>query len=355
MAKSKNFFGKRKGSTKSLTFSTLSINGNRTQITKDRVKYVKNPNTEAQQWQRAKAKAIADMAPMFPYLYKYWPPYTRKFSLSEIRQNPFYRVNLGKNGISEIYTIDDTNKMIADAVISNGYYSTDAYLRFYPHDSNAMFGIPNFAEQGTAFTPEVYRNLLFKAGFQIGDILQLTGIFRNPISANYLFVNWAVDLFDFTNAAIASDYVEYTKSYTNPHVIVRLLCDSYTSYSLSFHVGFYNNGGYSFVFYPIAAAYIVINNNQNTRSRMQINPNYVGTYLTKWSPAINDKTSNLYLNTGLDGVDINGGSTAAVVEAVNKANAAKANAAKEYRKKLENEFLQNEMLEGTGLSDTIIQ
>ena len=48
MAQSKGFFGLRKGSTKSLTFSTLDGK----QITKDRVYEVKNPRTEAQMRQR---------------------------------------------------------------------------------------------------------------------------------------------------------------------------------------------------------------------------------------------------------------------------------------------------------------
>lgn len=44
MAQSKSFFGLRRGSTKSLTFSTF----NGKQVTKDRVTDVKNPRTEAQ-------------------------------------------------------------------------------------------------------------------------------------------------------------------------------------------------------------------------------------------------------------------------------------------------------------------
>ena len=48
MAQSKGFFGLRRGSTKSLTFSTLDGK----QITKDRVNDVKNPRTESQMRQR---------------------------------------------------------------------------------------------------------------------------------------------------------------------------------------------------------------------------------------------------------------------------------------------------------------
>lgn len=50
MAISKSFFGLRRGSTKSLTFSIF----NGKQVTKDRVAFVKNPNTIAQRLQRMK-------------------------------------------------------------------------------------------------------------------------------------------------------------------------------------------------------------------------------------------------------------------------------------------------------------
>ena len=55
MAKSNSFFGLRRGSTKTLTFSVLDGQ----QITKDRVTEVKNPRTEMQMSQRCKLKTIA--------------------------------------------------------------------------------------------------------------------------------------------------------------------------------------------------------------------------------------------------------------------------------------------------------
>ena len=48
MAKSKSFFGLRRGSTKSLTFQVLDG----VQITKDRVSEVKNPRSVSQMKQR---------------------------------------------------------------------------------------------------------------------------------------------------------------------------------------------------------------------------------------------------------------------------------------------------------------
>lgn len=55
MAKSKSFFGLRRGSTKTLTFSVLDGQ----QITKDRVAEVKNPRTEMQMEQRCKLKTVS--------------------------------------------------------------------------------------------------------------------------------------------------------------------------------------------------------------------------------------------------------------------------------------------------------
>ena len=54
MAKSQTFFGLRKGSTKSLTFSVL----NGQQVTKDRVIGGKNPRTESQMIQRVLMNTI---------------------------------------------------------------------------------------------------------------------------------------------------------------------------------------------------------------------------------------------------------------------------------------------------------
>lgn len=55
MAKSKSFFGLRTGSTKSHTYSVM----NGEQVTKDRVTYVSNPQTDAQLYQRLKLPIVA--------------------------------------------------------------------------------------------------------------------------------------------------------------------------------------------------------------------------------------------------------------------------------------------------------
>lgn len=64
MAKSRSFFGMRRGSTKSLTFQIL----NGQQITKDRVTQVRNPKTSGQIMQRMKLSAAN-------VIYRYFKPY----------------------------------------------------------------------------------------------------------------------------------------------------------------------------------------------------------------------------------------------------------------------------------------
>lgn len=65
MAKSSSFFGLRRGSTKSLTFSVL----NGKQITKDRVTSVRNPKSNAQIMQRMKFAAVQTILRYFrPYI-----------------------------------------------------------------------------------------------------------------------------------------------------------------------------------------------------------------------------------------------------------------------------------------------
>lgn len=64
MAHSKSFFGLRRGSTKSLTFSVL----NGKQITKDRVSVVANPRTSKQMYQRAIFATVATSAKAMKFI-----------------------------------------------------------------------------------------------------------------------------------------------------------------------------------------------------------------------------------------------------------------------------------------------
>lgn len=99
MAKSSSFFGLRRGSTKSLTFSVL----NGRQITKDRVTMVRNPNSTGQINQRMRLAAAN-------VIYRYWKNYinrgqqnvaygekSRLAWLSSVLKSPLY---IAKGGTS---------------------------------------------------------------------------------------------------------------------------------------------------------------------------------------------------------------------------------------------------------------
>lgn len=99
MARSSSFFGLRRGSTKSLTFSVL----NGKQITKDRVTSVRNPNSTAQINQRMRLAAAN-------VIYRYWKDYidrgqqnvaygekSRLAWLSSVLKSPLY---IAKGGTS---------------------------------------------------------------------------------------------------------------------------------------------------------------------------------------------------------------------------------------------------------------
>ena len=90
MAKSKSFFGLRKGSTKSMTFSTL----NGQQVTKDRVSEVRNPKTSGQAVQRMKLapaqkfyEAFADILNHSWQGVEYGNKSRQKFMAEALKQN----------------------------------------------------------------------------------------------------------------------------------------------------------------------------------------------------------------------------------------------------------------------------
>lgn len=97
MAKSKNFFGLRRGSTKSLTFSVL----NGQQVTKDRVYGGKNPRTLAQMQQRmAMATSSAAYAAM-----------------KEIVDHSFEGISYGANTMAEFLKVN--TKLVKSAMFED--------------------------------------------------------------------------------------------------------------------------------------------------------------------------------------------------------------------------------------------
>lgn len=106
MAKSKGFFGLRRGSTKSLTFQVL----NGKQITKDRVSDVKNPRTTQQMGQRV-ILATASAA------------YAR---MKQIVDHSFEGVSYGQNSMS-YFTSKNADLLKASAAALDGKFGFNAY------------------------------------------------------------------------------------------------------------------------------------------------------------------------------------------------------------------------------------
>lgn len=112
MAQSKSFFGLRRGSTKTLTFSVY----NGKQVTKDRVTYVKNPRSSMQMKQRAiMATAMRGYS-----------------ALKEICDHSFEGVTYGQKSMN--YFIAENARMIRDAApkvnlsLSKGNSVSNAYI-----------------------------------------------------------------------------------------------------------------------------------------------------------------------------------------------------------------------------------
>ena len=124
MAKSKSFFGLRRGSTKTLTFSVF----NGKQVTKDRVELVKNPRSLAQMQQRmAMATASAAYAHM-----------------KEIVDHSFEGVTYGLNNMSEF--IKQNTKAIKDSILD----PANAKFAFNPYKDRLLYGGQFIMSAGSA-------------------------------------------------------------------------------------------------------------------------------------------------------------------------------------------------------------
>lgn len=124
MAKSKSFFGLRRGSTKTLTFSVF----NGKQVTKDRVESVKNPRSLAQMIQRmCMATSSAAYAQM-----------------KEIVDHSFEGVTYGLNNMSEF--IRQNTKAIKAAALA----PANAQFAFNPYQDRNLYGGAFIMSAGSA-------------------------------------------------------------------------------------------------------------------------------------------------------------------------------------------------------------
>lgn len=124
MAKSKSFFGLRRGSTKTLTFQV----NNGKQITKDRVYEVKNPRTQAQMEQRmVMATASAAYAHM-----------------KQIVDHSFEGVTYGQMNMSEFIRVN------AKAIKDSALDPANSEFSFNPYRDRNLYGGKYIMSAGTA-------------------------------------------------------------------------------------------------------------------------------------------------------------------------------------------------------------
>lgn len=182
MAKSKSFFGLRKGSTKTLTFSVLDGQ----QITKDRVTDVKNPRSKSQMEQRCILKTTAlgyaTLKSIVDHSFEgisYGAQSQRNFmSINAPLVRKYAADNLSKFGFA---AYKDSTPNMGQFVIAQGSLS--------PIPSNAISlsfaaGALNVSYNGGVASTSAIANAL---GVNLGDIVTLCALAQNA-AAEVIFV-----------------------------------------------------------------------------------------------------------------------------------------------------------------------
>ena len=211
MAQSKSFFGLRRGSTKSLTFSVY----NGKQVTKDRVANVKNPRSSAQMKQRAvMATALRGYS-----------------ALKEICDHSFEGITYGQASMN--YFVAQNARMIRTAApdvnlsLSKGNSVSNAYIiskgSLSPVSvsvSNNKFVTPLPTYTGTFTYGEVFSEL---GATKVGDMITFVALVDNPgANASIYWVritlteqNMALNVDDNTSQAALEQLVEGVDFETN--------------------------------------------------------------------------------------------------------------------------------------------
>lgn len=161
MAKSSTFFGLRRGSTKSLTFSVT----NGKQVTKDRVSIVKNPRSQAQMVQRAIMKTASSAynagKEIFDHSFEGTTYGQPSMSLFRSLNSQLLRQSLPNINISEW-------SAASDAIYPNAYIVSKGTL---PTTHAKMQGQNLRAVTGAPLAPIDQDGLLKALGAQVGDML----------------------------------------------------------------------------------------------------------------------------------------------------------------------------------------
>lgn len=176
MAKSDSFFGLRRGSTKTLTFSVLKGK----QITKDRVEGGRNPRTPEQMVQRmCMATASAAYAQM-----------------KQIVDHSFEGITYGQTTMSEFIRVN------ADA-LRQSYLAGEEYnFSYNPYRDRLMYAGNYIMSRGTA-TPITDRSVLIY-GANVADkiVLSIFGDTQIGNTADTLLANLGISVGDMATACI---------------------------------------------------------------------------------------------------------------------------------------------------------
>lgn len=187
MAISKSFFGLRRKSTKSLTFSVL----NGKQITKDRVSAVKNPKSEAQAMQRMRFALLSvNLAAYRPIL-----------------ERSVESVNYGNESVQYVMKKNMKNWKLQGYRKDSGFQPADMQLSFGSlpslewnsnEENQWVTPFEVMSPQGT--TVKEFREGI---GAQIGDQLTIVGAFSTGDPKNPYMAGW--DSFYFTEELDSAD------------------------------------------------------------------------------------------------------------------------------------------------------
>lgn len=173
MAKSKSFFGLRRGSTKSMTFQVL----NGQQITKDRVSDVKNPRTQSQMVQRM---VMTTAAAAYEHM-------------KAICDHSFEGVSYGQRSMSRFMSLN------AKALIES-IKNDDAQYSFNPYGDSNLYAGAYIVSQGSMNMPN--RQVGFEKGtvmWGIGVNTSLDDLGDQPW--NDILKNYGLKLGDFMTLA----------------------------------------------------------------------------------------------------------------------------------------------------------
>lgn len=180
MAKSKSFFGLRRGSTKSHTFSVLDGQ----QITKERVTSVKNPKTAGQSAQRMK---LAPAQQFYGALNDVLDHSFQGVQYGEKSRQRFMSLAMKQNGGP--YVIKDYKQFVPGSYTISTGNLTPVNLREYIDGDSALTSLHTTIKAetyGDAQRADVVNDIVNNnLGFEIGDKISLLFIVHNSTTDTY--------------------------------------------------------------------------------------------------------------------------------------------------------------------------